>query len=222
MNHDEAVREKFTERYFLAELDPEQREQFEEHLFDCQECALDFRAGATFLEESKVLLADASTSTVVPARPVKSSWFGWLRPAFAVPVMALLVIAIGYQNFVQVPRLLSSAAMPQALPFATLNVSTRGVEKTAITMAPGQGFNLVLSIPPDPAYTSYTLDLYKPVGGLKWSLKIPASSPDDTHSIYIPGSGLEQGTYKLTVNGITAAGQSTSIGNYPVELKIQK
>ena len=44
MDHQEAVRQKATERYLLDELDPELRDQFEEHLFDCQDCALDVRA----------------------------------------------------------------------------------------------------------------------------------------------------------------------------------
>ena len=35
MDHDEAVRQKATERYLLDELDAEIRDQFEEHLFDC-------------------------------------------------------------------------------------------------------------------------------------------------------------------------------------------
>jgi anti-sigma factor RsiW len=46
MDHQEAVRQNATEKYLLDELDPELRDQFEEHLFDCQDCALDVRAGA--------------------------------------------------------------------------------------------------------------------------------------------------------------------------------
>ena len=46
MDHGDAVRLKATERYLLNELDPEQLDQFEEHLFDCPDCALDVRAAA--------------------------------------------------------------------------------------------------------------------------------------------------------------------------------
>lgn len=49
MSHDEAVRSFGVEKYLLEELSIESREEFEEHLFDCQECALDLRVGATFL-----------------------------------------------------------------------------------------------------------------------------------------------------------------------------
>jgi hypothetical protein len=57
MGHDEAVRILATEKYLLGELHPELRDQFEEHLFDCQACAMDLWAAATFLEHSKVLLS---------------------------------------------------------------------------------------------------------------------------------------------------------------------
>jgi anti-sigma factor RsiW len=57
MGHDEAVRTRATEKYLLGELYPPLRDEFEEHLFDCRECALDFWAAATFLEHAKVVLS---------------------------------------------------------------------------------------------------------------------------------------------------------------------
>src|ERR1700757_1664055 len=103
MDHAEAVRQQATERYLLDELDPELRDQFEEHLFDCQDCALDVRSAAMFVEQGKLILAEpsahAAVKNPVPAA-AKPGWFAWLRPAFAVPVFALLLAVIGYQNFV--------------------------------------------------------------------------------------------------------------------------
>src|SRR5450755_709212 len=107
MDHDVVVRHKMTEQYLLGELDPEARDEFEEHFFDCADCALDVHAGALFVEESKVVLADKPepVSTALPAAiPSKPGWLAglrsMLRPAFAVPVMALLLAVIGYQNLV--------------------------------------------------------------------------------------------------------------------------
>ncbi len=56
MEHNEAVQQMAVERYLLDELTPELREAFEEHVFDCQECTLDLRAGVAFVEEAKVQL----------------------------------------------------------------------------------------------------------------------------------------------------------------------
>lgn len=223
MDHDEAVRTNVTERYLLDELDPDLRDQFEEHLFDCQECALDVRAAAMFVEQSKAILTERPAA--VPARvpvPERSGWFARLRPAFAVPVLALLLAVVGYQNFVTVPRLEQAANNPRVLPWASVNVSTRGGSRTAIATLPGEGFNLLVRIPPESRYVSYKLDLYGPSGELEWSRTIPAASPEETRSIYIPGSNRTQGTYELAVQGITAAGESSELGRYPVELQIQK
>ncbi len=225
MDHNEAVRQKATERYLLDELDPESRDQFEEHLFDCQECVVDLRAAAMFIDQSKIALAEGEASSPTPVRrisPAKSGWLAWLRPSFAVPVFAILLAVIAYQNFFQLPHLETAANRPEVLPYASINVSTRGVVKTEVTTAPEEGFTLLLSIPPDAAYSSYNLELHNPSGGLKWAVKIPASSPDDTRSIHIPGAGLQPGTYNLTVSGITTSGQNSTLGTYPVEVQIQK
>src|SRR5271169_2768900 len=109
MEHDVVVRQKMTERYLLDELEPEARAQFEEHYFDCPACAMDVRAGATFIEQSKVVLAEkpvdnAARQPVPVPVPVKPGMFGWLRPAFVLPVMALLLGIIGYQNLVTYPQ----------------------------------------------------------------------------------------------------------------------
>ena len=223
MDHTQAVRMKATERYLLDELEHDTREEFEEHLFDCQECALDLRAGAMFVEQSKAALADVpAQDRRVVAAPARAGWFAWLRPAFAVPVLAMLIAIIGYQNLVQVPHLTQAVNQPMALPYASMNISTRGTVPTQVTIKPEQSFNLFLSIPPDSTYSAYNLELHNPAGSLQWALKIPASSPDDTRSIRVPGSGLGDGTYTLTVAGITTSGQNTNLGNYPIEVKVQK
>ena len=56
MDHNEALQQMATERYLLNEMPPELRESFEEHMFDCYECAMDVRAAAAFAEEATVQL----------------------------------------------------------------------------------------------------------------------------------------------------------------------
>ena len=52
MNHSEALKEMAAERYLLDELSPEARDAFEEHMFDCPDCALDVRSGSAFIGEA--------------------------------------------------------------------------------------------------------------------------------------------------------------------------
>ena len=224
MDHNEAVRQKATERYLLDELDPDVRDQFEEHLFDCQDCALDVRAAAMFVEQTKVVLSQPAVTA--PARqpvttPARAGLFAWLRPAFAVPVLALLLAVIGYQNFVTYPHLMDAANQPMVGPWASVNVSTRGAAPTVIKAHPGEGFGLLVNLPPEDGFASYAADLYNPAQKSEWTGAISTATGEQGRQIYIPGRNRQAGTYTLVVHGITAAGESKEISRLPIELQIQ-
>ena len=224
MDHDDAVRQKATERYLLNELDPELRDQLEEHLFDCQDCALDVRAAAMFVEQSKVILAEpvaqSTAKEQVPA-PAKAGWFAWLRPAFAVPVLAVLLAVIAYQNFVTYPKLTAAANLPQIGPWASVNVSTRGTDTIAIKTHANEGFGLLVNLPPQSEFASYAVDLYNPAGKLEWSGQLSATSADESRQIYIPGRNRFPGSYTLAVRGLNAAGESKEISRHSIDLQVQ-
>jgi putative zinc finger protein len=223
MDHDEALRQKATERYLLDELDPDVKDQFEEHLFDCQDCALDVRAAAMFVEQSKVLLSETPAPAVrVPAAdPARAGWFSWFRPAFAVPVLALLLAVVGYQNLVTYPHLMSAMNQPQVGPWASVNVDTRGAATTVIKARAGEGFGLLVNLPPEDGFASYAADLYNPAQKLEWSGPISTAGAQERRQIYFPGRSRPPGTYTLAVRGITAAGQSQEISRLPIDLQIQ-
>jgi len=224
MDHDEAVRQKATERYLLDELDPEVRDQFEEHLFDCQDCALDLRAGAMFVEQTKVILAEPSAVSTarVRAAATKPGWLAWLRPAFAVPVFALLLAVIGYQNLVTYPKLTQAVNEPRVGPWVSVSVSTRGAETKQVKSHPGEGFGVLLNLPPEDGFASYAADLYNPAGKLEWSGPISRTPAEDSRQIYIPGRNRLPGTYTLVVRGINAAGESKELSRQSIDLQIQK
>jgi len=225
MDHSDAVRLKATERYLLNELDPDQLDQFEEHLFDCPDCALDVRSAAMFLEQSKNVLAHAADPVAVKTpNPVRKGWFSWLRPAFAVPAMALLVLVVGYQNLVQLPAMKSASALPQVMPSAFITIATRGANVPVIAVKKkGQDFSLIIDLPPEDGFSSYIADLYNPAGKIEWSLAVPAEAvANDTLSVRVPGTQRQAGVYILAVRGVPRDGSSPSeIGRHPFELRLQ-
>jgi Putative zinc-finger len=225
MDHAVVVRQKMTERYLLDELEPEAREQFEEHYFDCPACAMDVRAGATFIEQSKVVLAerpiDNTALQPVPV-PVRPGRFGWLRPAFVLPVMALLVGIIGYQNLVTYPQLTKKSSRPSVLPYAPVNVGTYGSDAPVVKAHAGEDFLIFVRIPPEGDYSSYAADLYDAAGTLEWSVTIPAESGRDQWPVQVPGANRAAGTYTVAVRGIGAGGDSKELGRARFELQIQK
>ena len=227
MDHDVVVRHKMTEQYLLGELDPEARDEFEEHFFDCANCALDVHAGALFVEESKVVLAEsaepvAARLTVPAALPGLPGWFARFRPAIVVPVMAILLTVVAYQNLVTYPQLQQALNSPRVLPFASLSIGTYGSEGPVIKARPGEGFLLFVRIPPEGSYSRYTAELYNPAGKAEWSLTIPAASAQDQWPVQVPGANREAGNYRLIVRGITTARESKEVGEASFELQIQQ
>jgi Putative zinc-finger len=229
MDHDVVVRQKMTERYLLDELNPEVREEFEEHFFDCPDCAVDVRAGALFVDQSKVVFAHeaAPAPLAVPTpAPVVSGWIRWFRPTWAVPVMALLLTVVGYQNLVERTQTQLAMNTPHVLPYGSVNVGSYGSDGPVIATRPGAGFLLFMRIPPETGYSSYTADLYNPAGKLEWSLNIPAppassTSTQDQWPVQVPGADRSPGTYTVKVHGITTSGESKVVGQASFELHIE-
>jgi len=231
MDHSEAVQQMAAERYLLDELTPDAREAFEEHFFDCRECALDLRTGAAFVEEAKAQLPGLAGArpAPVPSRSLKIKrewWLSWLQPAFAAPAFAMLLLVVGYQNMITLPALRDSANQPRLLPWAPLHGATRGAP-LAIAADRRHGVALPVDLPPQPStgtYASYSFDLYDPQGKLAWTGAAAAAADDagdaQRLSLVIPGAMLRNGAYTVAVTGIAAHGERTGIDRYVFNLHL--
>jgi hypothetical protein len=224
MDHTAVVRQKMTERYLLDELDSKLRDEFEEHYFECQECARDISAGAQFVAQAKTVLVERSEPVAVREtprpRPV-AGWFAWLRPAFAAPALALLLAVVGYQNLVTYPRVQSELKRPRVLPAVSVNVGTWGAGGPSTMVPEGKGLLLFVRIPPDGAYARYSADLYSPSGKLEGAFTIEPAAGQDQWPVTVPAIHREAGRYTLAVHGITAGGERKDLGTTSFELQIQ-
>lgn len=223
VDHDLVVREKMPEKYLLGELDSNLRDEFEEHFFQCPECAFDVRAGSEFVTHSKNVLQESEEpkqSTTRQTDAGRGRWLSWLRPQFAVPAFALLLAVVGYQNFVTLPRLAQTVRTPQLLPATAVNLLTYGAGDSELVTHKGESFLVNVIIPPGTRYTVYRVELYNPAGNLTESLSISPSA-GDTWPIRFPGGNWKTGRYELTVHGLNAGGQDVEVGSASFELKTQ-
>lgn len=224
MDHNEAVDRMASEKYLLDELAVDEREAFEEHFFECHECAMDVRAGSVLLERSKVELLEP-TPLRRPALQTKTGgWFAWLRPAFAVPALALLLIVIGYQNLVTYPSFKDKDTVarnqaPQLLAAVPLVTSARrGESGPATIIGAGQPFLLPLDISSKTEFHSYRIEFHDPSGSLVWSMPVSADAIRDTLTIAAPGV-KRGGQYQVVVFGVNENGGVSEVGRYPIELQ---
>jgi hypothetical protein len=220
MEHSEAIQLMAAEKYLLDELPADVRDEFEEHLFGCHECAMDMRTASVFLEQGKAVLTEPEVATVVYKDQSRPGFFAWLRPAFAIPAMAALLLVIGYQNLVTLPQLTRSLNKPQLLPATTVNLLTYGTNATPLVVHRGEGFLLNVIAPPDHRYPAYEADLRSPAGGVE-SVAISAQA-DDTWPIQFPGANRQNGTYRIVVHGIAAGGQNVEVGGASFQLQVQQ
>jgi len=224
MNHSEALEQLAVERYLLDELTPDAREAFEEHVFDCQECALDLRAGTLFVDEVKSQLPGIPERSVVAGRAPKvkaGSWLSWMRPSFVVPAFAALLGVVVFQNVVTFPALRQAANQPRLAPLTELRPATRGTEHQKLSVDREHGAALSVDLPVDQATsaaTSYSIELRDGQGSTVWGTKTSAEGregqDDQKLSLFIPGKGLKSGTYTLAVSGVGPKGEQTSSEQY--------
>jgi len=219
MNHHEAVLRLAVEKYALNDLSPAEREEFEEHYFECSECAADLRATVAFLDAAREELkcqAAAGKSKRVVASPSKRPRFEFLwRPAFAAPVFAILLLVIAYQNFPGSPRLAGDTGrtdLPEILPTLSLiGAGSRGGPIPSLTARRGQPVLLVVDIPAVEQYSGYSCALVSPGGAVLWRVPVSPEQAKDTVSIRVPAERWEPGDYTVLVQGFSGASRAQPI-----------
>jgi len=229
MNHQDATQAMVVEKYVLNELTPELRAEFEEHYFECAECAMDLRATAAFLDAAKAEFKAASAAKLLPVSGAKKrgSWL-W-RPAFVVPALAACLLFMVYQNAVVVPRLhqqIAQFSSPEILPSVSLiGGDSRGGAIPSMTVPAGHPFLLLMDIPTQDRFSTYTCSLYSPAGKLAWRVQVSAQQAKDTVSISIPPANRTDGKYSLLVQGNAGSPNPETpvdLARYSFILKIQK
>lgn len=227
MDHRDVVQSFAVERYLLAELSPGERESFEEHLFDCEECALDVRLTDAFLIQTLEELQkqpkrtpEKTTSRIIPF---------FLRPGWVVPALAVMLLVLVYQNSVVFPGLKREVAVlsqPEILPsLALVNGNSRGGDVPTLSAANLRPFMLSVDIPGAEGFSAYVCTLYSPAGKVMWQKEIAPRQTQDAVSIRVLPTEEMKGVNLLLVQGVTETGQqktSVDIVRYRFNLDIPR
>lgn len=209
MDHQAATRIRAVERYLLNEMTSRERSEFEEHFFDCPECAADLRITSEFLDaarhELKRDLEDRDlTGGPGPPAVRKASPALYWRGALAGCAVALLCV-VAYQNAVLYPRLKTEIAQlnrPSILsPLFLVGGNTRGGSTPTVTLSRAKPLLLSVDIPTGEQYARYFCVLVGSSGSVMWSLPVTTDQARDTVPIVVPADSLSHGDYTLIVQG---------------------
>ena len=232
MDHGEALQMMAAERYLLDELTPDERDAFELHMFGCQDCAIDVRAGAAFIREAKSQLPQLTEPSAAPEPPrnlkastkAKRSGWSWLwQPAFALPAFAVMLAVISYQNFSAIPSMRRAASEPRIAFSNPIHVGTRGSAHTAVQADRADGFALAIELPQSSTYNSFVFELDDPSGRAVWtrSFTRPNTDSDGAVSLVVPGSGLQQAAYTLKISATTSTNSLIEIDRRILDVQFQ-
>ncbi len=221
MDHDEAVRLQAAEKYLLGQLPKEQHAAYEEHYFDCSVCAEEIKATAAFMESARQVTREEVSEVIdskrlVAAASKSGGWFAWLKPAFAIPVMAALLLVIGYQNGITIPSLKESsshapvAEVAKSFSLMALGARGEGAPSLKISVGPREDFNLAVDMPGNSA-TGYTCVIQDESAKTLVALPISAEEAKNTVTLLVRGGSLKPGKYNLLIfTGQVPATQATS------------
>jgi len=214
LDHLKATRRNVADRYVLGELSLAQREEFEEHYFECVECAEDVRAFMAISSNSRLVLEDVpeygENSTAGERTPL-----GWLQAlrtwrlpaiyAFA-PALAMLALSITttYQSIT-----LRSQLVAQAVPEFALRPDARGDESETVVQKQGSFVVLTADVPGGPREVRWQ------IRGIGSQIPLVEGSaagppPGSSLSILVPAWKISAGTYSLTVRPVGTSQESGS------------
>ncbi len=192
----------------------EQHAAYEEHYFDCSTCAEELKATVAFMESARQAVRQAAPQPVGDKELDRKDarvrgWFGWLRPAFAIPVFAALILFIGYQNSMTIPRLKQTSAqaqMAEVVPYFSLRPGERrgGFSSETVQVGPRDAFSLDVDMP-NTSNEGYVCQIRDQFGRTRISLTVAPEQAKRYVQINVPGGLLEPGKYDFVVyNGQSA------------------
>jgi anti-sigma factor RsiW len=203
LDHLKATKRNVADRYVLGELSQAQREEFEEHYFECVDCAEDVRAFLAISSNSRSVLVDVlDCAEPAPApRWTPLGWFhalrSWRPPAIYAIAPALAMLALTaittYQSIT-----LRSQLVAQAVPQFDLRPDARGDEGEIRVQPSGNFLVLAADVPGVPRVVKWQI---RRVGSQIPLMNgtTPAPPPGASLSVLIPASKLGTGQYVLAV-----------------------
>jgi hypothetical protein len=205
MDHNQSTNLMAIEKYLLEELTPEQRDEFEEHFFDCEECATDLQATAVFMAAARQEFKANPIPKPGKAAKGKSFSASFWPTALVWSALAASLLLVAYQNLVVFPHFKTEIAelkAPEILPVISLvGGNSRGDQTPIATTAASRPFLISLDIPTQDRFSSYTCLLYSPSGTLAWRVDVSPQAARDTVSIRVPSTDKVPGEYTLAVQG---------------------
>jgi hypothetical protein len=193
------------DRYLSKDLTEPERLAFEEHMFDCPECAAQVEADFAMIADIKAVLREE------PAKPT-ANWREWFRPISLVPAFAAmsLAVVVGYQNLVSIPAILR----PQLLDTTPIVAHERRSAASIPSIVPsGPLFAATFEVASRSTYPAYVCEFQNEAKAVVASVSCGThSTAEFTLSLLLPTSKFPAGSYTMILR--PTSDKSVEISRY--------
>jgi hypothetical protein len=220
MDHIEADRIRAAEKYLLGDMSAPERDDFEEHLFLCHECAETVRTGAVFADNARAVFREQALQPQVEpaaarAKPAKPWWKRYGFPVLAPTFASLVLLCVAaYQQFVLLPGLrlqLAQATSPQPLSAFPLRPVARGEQQVIVVPKSGRFLSLYFDVVTE-SPSGYICEVRNTAGSVSFTVQVPQPKRGEPVNLLLERSQLPAGEYVLSVG--TPPPEAKEVGQY--------
>ena len=215
INHDDAVKDLMAERYLLGELSTAERDLYEEHLFSCDACFEQVKAGTEFVSHLRHI------DTTYPRQLAP----GFMSRLIASARQPLTITMFGFL------ALISGFAVHQSSEISYLKEPRPEIRSVLTGIAHGSGETHVIKIPrnsalslnveyaPKGEFISYQAQIFSSSGKALHAVALPETQVGTTASIAVPADALKPAQYSVVVFGRRSDGTQEEVGRGAFELQ---
>ncbi|HEX3091976.1 MAG TPA: zf-HC2 domain-containing protein [Candidatus Angelobacter sp.] len=217
IDHQDAVKGLMAERYLLGELNASEREAYEEHLFSCDACFEQVKAGTEFVGHLSRMGKDEPVA-VVPGfmnRLITS-----LRQPLTVAACALLACVSGLSVYQR--GIIAGLRQAQVMPSLFLSDGAKAGGTQQITVAANTRFYLAIQVLQNENFSSYEGEVLNESKHRGESFPISAEETKETIHVLLDSGKLGPGNYLLVINGLTPDGRKTEVTRYKFQVLLKE
>jgi Putative zinc-finger len=218
IDHQEAVKNLMAERYLLGELNAGEREAYEEHLFSCDACFEQVKAGTEFVGHLRRMGTEEPRPALAPgfiARLMTS-----LRQPLMVAACALLACVSGLSVYQR--GIIAGLRQAQVMPSLFLSDGAKAGGTQQITVAANTRFDLSIQLLQSGDFSSYEGQVLTESQHLKTTFSISAEQTRDTIHVLLDSSIVGPGNYLMVVNGLAPDGRKTEVTRYRFQVLLKE
>lgn len=217
IDHQDAVKGLMAERYLLGELNASEREAYEEHLFSCDACFEQVKAGTEFVGHLRRMGAEEPV-TVVPG--FMNRLMTSLRQPLTVAACALLACVSGLSVYQR--GIIAGLRQAQVMPSLFLSDGAKAGGTQQITVAANTRFYLDIQLLQSGDFSSYEGQILTESQHPKTTFSISAEQTKDTIHVLLDSDIVSSGSYIMVVNGLSPDGRKTEVTRYKFQVLLKE